>query len=556
MLVFGGLGLFLYGMKMMIDGLEKMAGNKMRQVVERATANRFVGVIVGALVTVIIQSSTATSVIAVGFINAGLMSLAQAISLIIGAHIGTTLTAHIFAFRIDAGAPLFIFIGLVLYLFVKRKALKDFGFIMLSVGILFFGLTVMGDPLQEFAQTEGFQSLLVAFENPFLAVLAGFIFTAIIQSSTASTGILIALYIRGVDLDFQTAAFLVMGISIGTTVTALMASLTGKRDSKRLALANLIYISIGTVVFGTVFSIFPGISLWFQNTWQDEARQIAMLYTFFKLSLTLMFLPFVGHLSSLMYWIMPKRSQSTETKELVYIKTEKSAPDPSIVIQQTFMELKRMGQMCYENLKTALEALYNNDKDKVEAVLETEASINYLKRQITSLLEEMRNVESDADMKQLNTLIYIAADFERIGDHAENISEYNIRNKNNELRLGPDAMQELLTLSDAVLEMLDNTVKLFDGMSEERLEKIYQMERGIDHISKKYVENHINRLKNEKIDPRGGVVFLGMVTNLERCADHANNIAYYFLQVNYHFVPTDSQKLFQSRQSELPPASV
>ncbi|MCL2420613.1 MAG: Na/Pi cotransporter family protein [Defluviitaleaceae bacterium] len=528
-LVFGGLGLFLYGMKMMIDGLEEMAGNRMRTVVERATSNRFFGIGVGALVTVIIQSSTATSVMVVGFINAGLMSLSQAISLIIGAHIGTTLTAHIFAFRVDEIAPLFIFFGLALYLFMKNKKAKDAGFIILSIGILFFGLAVMGDPLREFAHTPQFQALLTTFENPFLAVLSGFIFTALIQSSTAATGILITLYLQGVELDFATAVYLIMGISIGTTVTALIASLAGRRESKRLALANLIYISIGCAIFGTLISIFPGILLWFQSTWTEGARQLAMFYTFFKAGLTLLFLPFVSHLAALIYRIMPKR-KSADSKELLYIKSD-TEQTPAMAIDQSFDELGHMGKMVLENMELALEAFYEGDDDKADMVIETEASINYLNRQITTLLGELENVESVADMKKISTLMYIASDLERIGDHAENISEYNIRNKENEMRLSPRALKELKVLSHAVITMITLMVGLFDTLAEEKLEQIYLLERKIDDLSKEYIENHINRLKHEKTDPRGGVIFINMVTNLERCADHANNIAYYFLEI-------------------------
>jgi len=542
--IFGGLGLFLFGMKMLMNGLEELAGNRMRQVVERATSNRFFGIIAGALVTVIIQSSTATSVIAVGFINAGLMSLAQAISLIIGAHIGTTLTAHIFAFRIDSFAPIFIFIGLILYLFVKRKTVKDGGYILLSVGVLFFGLSVMGEPLNEFAHTPGFQSMLIAFENPILALLAGFVFTALIQSSTAATGILITLYIRGVDLNFTTAAYLLLGISMGTTVTALMASMAGIRESRRLALANLIYITIGSTFFGILIWIFPGILLWFQSTWQDGARQMAMMYTFFKISLTVLFLPFVGHLAALMYKIMPKRSQTTESKELHYIKSDSDTTPTNIVIEQAFNELQRMGNMVLENFVLAVDALYAENaevkSERVETVQETEATINYLNRQIVSLLAGLKNVYSVEDMKKISTLMYIASDLERIGDHAENISEYNIRNDKNELRLSPQAMEEMKILSSAVIDILTLTMQLFDTVTDELLQNVYHLERNIDYLTKKYTENHINRLKNETIDPRGGVVFINMITNLERCGDHANNISYYFLEVRQFRVEASS----------------
>jgi len=531
-LVFGGLGLFLYGMKMLVDGLELMAGSRMRSIVERATSNRFLGIGVGALVTIIIQSSTATSVIAVGFINAGLMSLSQAISLVIGAHIGTTFTAHLFAFRVTAAAPLFIFIGLIMYLFLQRKAAKDLGFIILGVGLLFFGLSVMGDPLGEFARTPGFEAILTAFENPFLAILAGFVFTAVIQSSTAATGILIALYIGGADLNFVTAAYIILGISVGTTVTALLASLAGRRESKRLAIANMIYIAFGTAVFGVLIFVFPGILEWFQRTWDDGARQMAMFYTVFKVALTVIFLPFVGYLALLMYKIMPKRVRSADSKELHFIKDKNLTP--GVVIEQSFNELNRMGKMALENLQLSLEAFAESDEEKAATVLETETSINYLHRQITSFLMELENLDSVSDMKKIGTLMYIATDLERIGDYAENITEFKIRTKKKgKLRLSEKALDELLTLGNATVNIISLTMELFEELSEETLEKIYHLERHIDNMAKEYMENHIGRMKSEKSNPRGGVIFINTVAHLERCADHANNVAYYLAEIKH-----------------------
>ena len=526
-LIIGGLGLFLFGMKMMADGLEIMAGNRMRTIVERATQNRFLGIATGAIVTIFIQSSTATSVMTVGFINAGLMSLTQAISIIMGAHIGTTFTAHIFAFRMDTFAPLFIFIGLIFYLFVKKKNIKNIGSILLGVGILFFGLSVMGGPLNTFAKLPAFEAILTTFENPFLAILSGFIFTAIIQSSTAATGILIAIFHGGVGLNFTTAAYLIMGISIGTTVTALIASLAGRRESKRLAIANTVYVLLGCIIIGLLLHFFPGILTWIQSTWHDGARQIAMFYTLFKGALTLLFLPFVGLLAKLMYIIMPKRSKTSESKQLLYIK---SVEDQShrVIIEQSFNELARMGQMARDNLELSLDSLYTGDEKKADMVFEAESTINFLGLQITSLISEMQNVKSGEEMKMLSALMYISTDLERIGDHAENIAEFNLYTKDHEMRLSQAAIDELRFLSNKVVEIVSATVSLFDKHSTECITKIYDLEKIIDKLSKEYTENHIQRLKTETFDPRGGVVFINMITNLERCADHANNIAFYF----------------------------
>ncbi|MCL2415108.1 MAG: Na/Pi cotransporter family protein [Bacteroidales bacterium] len=528
-LIFGGLGLFLYGMKMMMDGLELMAGNRMRIYIEKATANRFAAVGIGALVTILIQSSTATSVMAVGFINAGLMSLAQAISLILGAHIGTTLTAHLFAFPgITTVAPLLIFFGLIAYLFFRKQTTKDVGFILLGIGILFFGLSVMGEPLRELAGTYRFQSILSAFENPFLAVLAGFIFTAIIQSSTAATGILITLLLKGdVDISFTVAAFLVLGISAGTTITALIASLAGRRESKRAALANLIYISIGCLVFGTLISVFPGILRWFENTWTNEALQLAWFYTFFKVVLTFTFLPFVGYLASLMYVIMPKRNRDVDSKELLFIKTE-APKSPSEAIEQATAELNNMGELTLENLKRSLEAFSTGDSKTINTVVEVNSSINYLQRQITSMLMELQDVKSAADMKKLSTLLYVAADFERIANNAKNFVQYNTRTNEGNLRLPPAAMEEISTLGDAVVEIVTLTLEVFSTHSQELILQIYELEDKIDDMVQVYLENHVKRSKTEKSDPRGGVAFLGIINDLERCADRAYHLASYY----------------------------
>jgi phosphate:Na+ symporter len=528
-LVFGGLGLFLYGMKMMMDGLEELAGNRMRTAIEKATSNRFLGVAVGAVVTIIIQSSTATSVMAVGFINSGLMTLSQAITLIMGAHIGTTLTAHLFSFPgITTVAPMLIFIGIMMYLFMKRKVLKDFGFILLGIGILFFGLSIMGGPLRLFAGTEGFQAMLYTFKNPFLAILAGFVFTAVIQSSTAATGILVTLYVQGVDISFTTAAYLVLGISVGTTITALIASFAGKRESKRAALANLIYISIGVVVFGLLIHLIPGILTFFTNTWTEGGRKLAWFYTFFKVALTVVFLPFVKHLAALMYKFMPKRTQWVDAKHLVYIKAD-SSQTPAVAIEQAYNELKRMGTMSLINLELAIEAFITGNEEKVAGVVEGMSSINYLNKQITSMLMQMEHVESAADMKRLSTLLYIASDFERIAAHGENIVGYDTRTKKKRKpRLSQTAMDELATMGNEVVNMLSLVLQAFDKSTDELLQQIFDHEDSINALDKLYTENHIKRLKNEKSDPRGGVAFVGMVSDLERCADHAKNIAYYF----------------------------
>ena len=522
-MIAGGLGMFLFGMKILSDGLESIAGNKMRSILERATSNRFVGVTVGALLTIVIQSSTAATVMIVGFVNAGLMNLTQAISLIMGSKIGTTLTAHIIALRIDTFAPIFILIGFLLYMFSKKEKAKNSGYILLSVGILFFGLSIMGGPLREFSQNPSVQSLLTTFHNPILALLVGFIFTAIVQSSTATTGILVAMYLHGVQLPFTTAVFIVLGINIGTTVTALLASLAARRESKRAALAYFIFITIGCIVFGSLIMLFPGILRWFQNTWQDGARQIAMFHTFFNVASTLLILPFVKQLSKLMYVILPK--QVDEKESPVDSDREDEVVLPEVVFSKTMSDMIKMSKITLENLQLAVEAFYDADHDKAAEVMATESKINRLGRKITSRLSQIRTMESPEEAEKLKAMLYAVTDVERIGDLAENIAEYASQKGNRRKDMHGGARDQLHILSDKVLKMVEMALSLFENHDIAVIEKINELEVEVDNLAKECIDQYIERQEYKVRDPRGGIILANIVGDLERCADHAVNIA-------------------------------
>jgi phosphate:Na+ symporter len=523
-MIAGGLGMFLFGMKMLSDGLRSIAGNKMRLILERATSNRFFGVSVGALLTVVIQSSTAATVMIVGFVNAGLMNLTQAISLIMGAKIGTTFTAHIIAFRVDTFAPVLILIGFLLHLFAKRESGKNSGFIILSMGILFFGLAIMGGPLREFSYHPGFQSILTTFQNPILAILAGFIFTAIIQSSTAATGILVTMYLYGVNLPFSTAVFIILGINIGTTVTALLASIPARRESKRAALAYLIFITFGSVVFGTLIVIFPGILQWFQDTWHDGARQIAMFHTIFNAASTILILPFVTQLSKLLYFILPKRPDEKVNLEDSTDKNLELSQETAFV--QAKSELVKMSRITLENLRLALEAFYYADREKAAVVMATESKIDRLDKKITSWLTQLQNITSPEDIETLRGMLNAVSNIERIGDHAENIAEYSslqgIRRKD----MHSGARDSLHLLSDKVLEIITMTVSLFENPDPEVIDQIDLLEEVIDDLAKECIDKYIEQQEFKVRDPRGGIVLTNIVGDLERCADHAVNIAH------------------------------
>lgn len=305
-LVVGGLGLFLFGMKMMSEGLEKIAGNKLQAFLRLKTSNSLTGFFIGIIITIIVQSSSVTTIMVVSFVNAGLINLTQSIGIIIGANVGTTIGAQILAFRIESIAPLFVFLGSVTYLFSKQEKLKNIGFIILGISILFFGMMVMGMPMNELSDNIYFQNLIVDFKNPFFAFFIGLLLTAIIQSSSAIMGILISMYLQGIIFPFEIAALIILGSNIGTCVDTLIASIPTNRESKRVALAHLIYNVITCLFAMIIILLFPSSLSWIQSIWNDEARQIVMFHTLFNIIAALIFLPFIKPFSKLMMKLLPE----------------------------------------------------------------------------------------------------------------------------------------------------------------------------------------------------------------------------------------------------------
>ncbi|MCL1793637.1 MAG: Na/Pi cotransporter family protein [Oscillospiraceae bacterium] len=525
-IIFGGLGLFLFGMKIMSDGLENLAGDRMRTILERATSNRFFGVLVGAFVTAIIQSSSATTVILVGFVNAGLMGLTQAISVSMGTAIGTTITAQIAALKIDPYAPLFIFIGLLIFLTFKKRNVKNAGYILLGFGILFFGMATMGNPLREFANNETFQMMLSTFNHPVAALFVGLVFTCIVQSSSAATVIFLILIGQNV-ITFDTAVFLTMGSNIGTCITAAIASLAVNREGKRLALSYVLFKVFGTLTLGTLIIVFRGSVLpIFENVWPDNPKtQLAMYHTFFNVTITAMFVGFIKQIEWLSRKFIPeKQHESTNAKSLIYLSQSVLAT-PTILVPQAHREVYRMGQVAIENLKLAVGSFFEKDSEKAENVLKTEETVDFLNHQITGWLVRIRNLKiSPADMEKAGMMLRIVADFERIGGHAENIAEYTLFFDKG-VKISDEAIGELQKLSEEAIKTIEIAADIFDKNDEGRVTELNESEDRVDELADFCIESHIQRLKDEKCDPRGGVVFTDMVIDLERCADHGINIA-------------------------------
>jgi len=539
-LLLGGLGLFLYGMDSMSRGLKDIAGARMRIILARFTSNRFLGFLVGMIVTAVVQSSTATSMMLLGFVNAGAMNLAQSMGVLIGANVGTTFTAFLLTFRIDPYAPMMIFAGLMMFLFLKNKNAKVGGYITLGIGFLFFGLTIMGLPLRFYAATDGFQSALALFQNPFLAVLAGLVATSIIQSSTAVTAIIVAMS-GGPDpviTDFSTVAYMVVGANVGTASTALLASLAGTRESKRVAVANGIFRIINCLMFIGAVIIFPDILYWFEHTWADGGLRAAMLHLIYNVACAVVLIFFTNQMAALTMRLLPERESDSRDGRLMHIGSTDSSTQPAgEALNKAHDELCRMGKIVIGNLRLSLDACYTGDENKGEMVFETEKMINHLKRQIISWLERIKNIEKKEDMQTYSAYISTSSDLERIGDYAENFAENNIFKTKKDgsksvLRLPQEAMDELKNLGDVVIELLKLALYVFETQDTSNLQRVYQLEQKADEMAIEYLENHLNRTKSGAEDPRGGIIFTSMISDLERCADHAYNIAFYYPTMN------------------------
>lgn len=531
MLVLGGLGLFLLGMRIMSTGLQTIAGDRLQGFLEKATSNRFLAVFVGIVATIGLNSSTASTVMTVSFVNSGLMNLSQAIGVIMGANVGTTLSAHLFTFRIDAYAPLFIFIGIVLYMFIKKKKVKNIGYVILGFGILFFGITTMGGPLREMGRTEAFQSILLIFENPFLALMAGFIFTALVQSSTAATGVLVFMYAQGVPIPFETGVFIILGTNLGTSITTLIASIPANRTSKRAALFHITFDIIGSLVFGLLIFFIPAILVWFQGVWYEPARQIAMFHTLYNFATLFLLLPFADLLVKLMEKIIPiqdaEKADMTFEKKLMFMDTKLEVP-PATAMRNAHRELCRMGEIAKKNLSISLEAFFERNPEKVKKVFVNESVVNFLNHSIAEKLAWINRMPlSPADAERLGQMFSTLSDMERISDHAENIAEYaEILIENDELKFSHTAIEDLKSLKEVVLELLELSLDVYDNGYKSKLPQVKALEEKTDELSGLYTENHIKRLKEGECEPRCGAIFTDMIGDLERSGDHANNIAF------------------------------
>lgn len=518
----GGLGLFIYGMKVMSDGLENAAGEGLKRILEKVTKNPIVAVIVGAVVTTVIQSSSATTVMVVGFVNAGLMNLAQAAGIIMGANIGTTITAQLVAFKLDTIAPLFVFVGAMMVMFVKVKKRREVGNIVLGFGILFTGMGAMSGAMKPLTSSPIFQQALTTVGSHwYFGILAGALITAILQSSSATTGILVALATAGA-VDIKMALPIIFGCNIGTCVTAMIATVGTNKTAHRAAMLHLLFNITGTILFLPL--LITGFLADFVAGFSDSVtRQIANSHTIFNVVNTLVMLPLIPVLIKIVHKIVP--GEDDEKMGPKYID-DRLLETPVIAAGQVIKETIRMANKAKKSLELAMKAFLNNDEKLAEKVYENETLINTLEECITTYLVGLSKCElSDKEKNIVGATFHIVNDIERIGDHAENLADLTVQKINKRLDYTEEAIEEIKTMYSTTLKALDIAIECYEKRDVFKAKSIQDVEAQIDRQQKKYRDLHIKRLHDGTCNAYTGAIYLDLISNLERIGDHATNIA-------------------------------
>ncbi len=523
----GGVGLFLFGMSIMSTGLKNSCGDNLQIILEKATTNKFVAVIVGIAMTVLVQSSSATDVMVIGFVNSGMMALSQAIGVILGANIGTTITAQITAFNIATFTPFILFIGAVMYLFMKRDIVKHLGSFFMGFGMLFQGITIMKAAIAPLANSVMFKNFLAGLTNPFVAFIFGIAFTALLQSSSSSTVIFQTFVVQGI-LDYDVAVYLIIGAAIGSVTPNLLASLTANRNGKRSAILNLLFNVIRAIVIVVIINVTPLLT-WIQSTSSDPARQVANTHTIFAIIAVCIIFPFTDYIIKLTYMFIPKLPEETraaEDRQLVFMTQVNNVP-PNMAIHQAQLEAARMGAIAAENFEKAIDCFFDYSPEKVEDVEQREETVNILNHAIQDAMVKLQTLNlTPAMLRRISAITIAVTDIERISDHAENIIEYATRMKNKKTKLSKKAAKELKEMADNSMEEVELAIDIFTSENYENLDKIEKLEKKVDKQEKQLINHHVERLMENKCEPVAGVIFSDMVTDLERCADHAINIAY------------------------------
>ena len=525
----GGLALFLYGMNMMSQGMEAAAGNKMKQILERLTTNRYLGVLVGAVITAIIQSSSATTVMVVGFVNSGMMTLRQAVGVIMGANIGTTITGQLIALDAGAIAPFIAFLGVVMVVFLKQPKVRNIGGILAGLGVLFIGMEMMSTAMMPLRDSKAFIDMMTKFSNPLLGILAGAIFTALIQSSSASVGILQALATSGA-ISFSGAVYVLFGQNIGTCITAVLASIGTGRNAKRTTIIHLSFNIIGTAVF-TILCMLTPLTSWVGGfTPANPAAQIANMHTLFNIVTTILLLPAGNLLAKLAEKILPDVDEPEEGMYLKYLKNTKPVTEGKIGVsainfELTHKEIARMLEIAKKNVADSFTAFLNCDDGFIPKVEEKEEYVDFLNREISKYIStNMAHESNTRGSRILSAYFKVTSNVERISDHAMNICGYSEWLKEKDVRFSQEVREEILQMQQTCEELL--TLLLNENMEAlDELSRVSALEQKMDDMTEDYSNRMMHRIQEGTASGEGSVLYTEMLTDFERIGDHALNIA-------------------------------
>lgn len=525
----GGLGLFLFGMDLMSDSIEKVAGARLRRILEIFTTNRFTGMLVGIVFTGIIQSSSACTAMVVSFVNSGLMNLYQAAGVIFGANIGTTITSQLVSFNLSAVAPVFLLCGVLVMMFSKKEKVKRFAEVIVGFGILFTGLNTMSNGMAEMKNVPEVVDLLKSLRSPLLATLVGTVLTAVIQSSSVTVSIVLLLANQGF-LDLGICLYIILGCNIGACATALIASLPGKKDAKRAALIHFWFNVIGTLLIYVILFVAkePIIRL-IQSISADNGRFVANAHTIIKIFQVIVLFPFSGAIVKLASITVPgedKKVGYRETYQLKYIG-EKVVFNPATAVVEVIKELDRMASLASENLNRAMNALITLDEEDINEVYEVEKNIDFLNHAITNYLVKINQTTLPIeDLKSLGALFHVVNDIERIGDHAENVADAARQRRDGDISISKEAQRELGEMLDMVNTIIQYAIEMFAKSDDRHMEEVILLEDKVDNKERELQQRHVDRLARGECTPEAGMIFSDIVSGLERVADHATNIAF------------------------------
>ncbi|MDL2218679.1 Na/Pi cotransporter family protein [Christensenellaceae bacterium OttesenSCG-928-M15] len=524
----GGLALFLYGIRLMGEGLELLAGSRLKNILERLTSNRLFAMLVGLFLTALIQSSNALTAMTVNFVNVGLLDFSRAIGVIMGSNIGTTVTGQLIALKFTTIAPVFAFIGVILFLYFKKPKIHYAGQVLAGLGILFIGMNTMSDSMAPLKDVVWFQNAMVSFSNPLLGVAVGALFTALVQSSSASVGLLQAMAMQGL-IGLDSAIYVLCGQNIGCTVAAVMAAIGGTKNAKRTALVHILFNVTGTLIFVVITQIWPVTITWIENlTPGNGVAQIANAHTIFNLVTTAVLLPGANLLARIATKLIPGEDEQTGP-HLVHIKEIAQGGGfgaITIAIDQLNAEVTRMHALARDNLHMSLEALFDKKAVDLSVVYENEETIDYLNKEITRALVRINSLElTHKDAKRMSAMYHVLSDIERIGDHAENIAGYAKFCRESGGAFSAIGSNELKNLADMVYEIVDLSYGHFSDPTPGGLQRVDDLEEAIDDKVEELEQHHIDRLEANTCTAEMGMIYVEILTDLERVADHALNIA-------------------------------